>query len=81
MNVPVCACMGTCMCVCVFGEYMNMCIGKFQMRGARGITVRHSLKKMSSVRLGLGSRGTNGKLALSGHQGDCVMFRLGTQTS
>jgi hypothetical protein len=29
--VCVCVCACACVCVCVCGEYMKMCVGKFQM--------------------------------------------------
>lgn len=61
-------------------EYVNLWVGKFQRGGASRAAVRHHLRKMSSVRLELGSRGSNIKLAVSGHHGECVMLRLGTQT-
>lgn len=65
----------------VEGErYMNMCVRRFQRGRASRARLSHILTKMSSVRAELGSPGSNRELALSGHQGECVMLWLGTRT-
>lgn len=62
------------------GGDVNLWVGKFQRGGAIRAAVRHHQRKMSSVRLESESRGSNTKLTVSGHQGECVMLKLGTQT-